>query len=103
MLTADEWSALILSVKVSLWCVAVILPPGVALGWLLARHQFRGKALIEAVAHLPMVLPPVVTGYVLLLAFGRHGWLGRWLESFGLSLAFSWKGAVLASAAMSFP
>ncbi len=104
MLTAEEWSALSLSVKVSLWCVALVLPPGVFLGWLLARRQFYGKSVIEAAAHLPMVLPPVVTGYLLLLSFGRNGWLGRWLkETFDLSVSFSWKGAVLASAVMSFP
>ncbi len=104
MLTPEEWSALWLSLKVSVWCVAAILPPGVLLGWLLARKQFYGKALVEAVVHLPMVLPPVVTGYMLLLALGRNGWLGRWLhEGLGVSVAFSWKGAVIASAVMSFP
>jgi molybdate transport system permease protein len=104
VLTPEEWSALALSLKVSVWCVAVVLPPGVLLGWLLARRQFRGKAAVEALVHMPMVLPPVVTGYVLLLGFGRNGWLGRWLHDwFGLSVAFSWKGAVIASAVMSFP
>lgn len=104
MLTSEEWSALSLSLKVSFWCVVAILPPGVLLGWLLARKQFWGKSLVEALVHLPMVLPPVVTGYVLLLSFGRNGWLGSWLRDwFGVSVAFSWKGAVIASAVMSFP
>lgn len=103
-LTPEESTALWLSLKISLWAVVVILPPGVLLGWLLARRQFPGKAAIEAAIHLPMVLPPVVTGYVLLLSFGRHGWLGAWLrESFGFSVSFNWKGAVIAAAVMSFP
>lgn len=104
MLTPEEWSALLLSLKVSFWSVVAILPPGVLLGWLLARRQFPGKSVVEAVVHMPMVLPPVVTGYVLLLAFGRNGWLGKWLhEVFGISVAFSWQGAAIASAVMSFP
>ena len=103
-LTAEEWSALSLSLKVSLWCVAAVIPPGVLLGWLLARRQFRGKSVLEAIVHMPLVLPPVVTGYVLLLTFGRNGWLGHWLyDWFGISVAFTWKGAVIASAVMSFP
>lgn len=103
-LTPEESSALWLSLKVSLWAVAAILPPGIFLGWLLARRQFPGKAVIEAAIHLPMVLPPVVTGYVLLLSFGRHGWLGSWLRDlFGISVTFNWKGAVIAAAVMSFP
>lgn len=104
VLTAEEWTALVLSVKVSLWAVLAILPPGVLLGWLLARRQFPGKAVVEAVVHLPMVLPPVVTGYMLLLSFGRNGWLGHRLDEwFGFSVSFSWKGAAIASAVMSFP
>lgn len=104
MLTAEERSALALSLQVSLCAVAALLPPGVLLGWLLARRQFPGKSVVEALVHLPMVLPPVVTGYVLLLTFGRNGWLGRWLNDvFGISVAFSWQGAAIASAVMSFP
>ncbi|SMF94260.1 molybdate transport system permease protein [Methylomagnum ishizawai] len=103
-LTPEELSALWLSLKVSLCAVLAILPPGIGLGWLLARRRFPGKALIEAALQLPMVLPPVVTGYVLLLLFGRRGWLGPWLkDTFGLSVAFSWKGAAIAAAVMSFP
>jgi molybdate transport system permease protein len=104
MLTAEEWSALLLSLKVALWCVVAVLPPGVLLGWLLARRQFRGKAALEAMVSIPLVLPPVVTGYVLLLTFGRNGWLGHWLDAaFGIRIAFTWKGAVIASAVMSLP
>ncbi len=104
MLTREEIAALGLSLKVSLWAVAAILPPGVLLGWMLARRRFPGKSVVEALVHLPMVLPPVVTGYVLLLTFGRNGWLGRSLhEAFGITLAFTWKGAAIASAVMSFP
>ena len=104
MLTEAEVSALLLSLRVSLWSVAATLPPGVLLGWVLARFQFAGKAAIEAVLHMPLVLPPVVIGYVLLLAFGANGWLGYWLaELFDVRVAFTWKGAAIASAVMGFP
>jgi molybdate transport system permease protein len=104
LLSWEEWQAIRLSVQVSLAAVAVSLPFGVALGWLLARHDFRGKVLVETVLNLPLVLPPVVTGYLLLVAFGRNGSLGglldRWL---GVRLVFDWKGAALASAVVAFP
>jgi len=104
MLTAEELSALTLSLKVSIWCVAATLPPGVLLGFLLAKRQFPGKAVVEAVLHMPLVLPPVVIGYMLLLTFGKNGWLGHWLDAaFGVSVAFSWKGAAIASGVMGFP
>jgi molybdate transport system permease protein len=104
MLTAEEWGVLELSLRVALCCVVISLPPGVGLGWLLARATFRGKMLLDGLCHLPLVLPPVVTGYVLLLLFGRRGLLGGMLErTFGLQLAFNWKGAVLASAVVGFP
>lgn len=104
MLSPEEWSALALSVKVAAWCMLIGLVPGVALAWLLARREFVGKALLDAIVHLPMVLPPVVPGYLLLLAFGRQGWAGAWLEKwFGASLAFHWTGAVLASLVMGLP
>lgn len=103
-LTPEELSALNLSLRVGLWCVVLSLGPAVAMGWLLGRRQFYGKALIEGLLQLPLVLPPVVTGYFLLLALGRNGWLGAPLyEWFGVSIAFTWQGAVLASIAMSFP
>jgi molybdate transport system permease protein len=104
MLTPDEIDALTLSLEVSLWAVAGMMMPGVLLGWLLARRQFVGKALLEATVHLPLVLPPTVTGYLLLLAFGRNGSIGRWLhDALGITLAFNWKGAAIAAAVMSFP
>lgn len=104
MLTTEEWHILILSLKVGLLCVVISLPFGIFLGWLLARHQFRGKALLDSVLHLPLVLPPVVTGYVLLRLFGRRGILGELLyDWFHIQLAFTWKGAVLASAVVGFP
>lgn len=103
-LNASELSALALSAKVSLWSVVLILVPGVFAGWLLAKREFRGKALLDGLFHLPLVLPPVVTGYVLLLLLGRNGSLGVWLHDvFGLTLAFNWHGAVVAAAVMGFP
>ena len=104
MLTPEEWEAFYLSLQVGLCCVLVSLPPGVLLGWLLARREFRGKLLLAGVCHLPLVLPPVVTGYLLLVMFGRRGVMGAFLEdTLGLTLAFNWKGAVLASAVVGFP
>lgn len=104
LLSPEEWRALALSVKVAAWCMALGLLPGIALAWLLARREFVGKALLDALVHLPMVLPPVVPGYLLLLAFSRQGVAGRWLyDTFGVSLAFHWTGAVLASLIMGLP
>jgi molybdate transport system permease protein len=104
LLTPGEWSAVRLSLLVALTATAASLPLGIALGHLLARRQFPGKALVETAVHLPLVLPPVVTGYLLLVTFGRRGWIGRFLEEwFGVSVVFTWKGAALASAVMAFP
>lgn len=103
-LSPEEQSALWLSIQVAGWCTLASLVPGVFCGWLLARKDFPGKALVDAAIHLPMVLPPVVPGYLLLVLFGANGVLGRWLDAwFGISFAFNWKGAVLASAVMGFP
>ncbi len=103
-LSPEEYMAMMLSLKVSFFSVAIILVPGIAVGWLLARCDFVGKSLLDGILHLPLVLPPVVTGYLLLLMLGRQGVVGRWLyEHFDLTLAFSWRGAVLATALMSFP
>lgn len=101
--TPEELAALGLSLRVSLWATVLSLPLAVAMAWLLARRDFAGKALLSALVHLPLVLPPVVTGYLLLLAFGRQGWLGGALESVGIVLAFRWTGAALAAAIMGFP
>ena len=99
-----EWTAVWLSARVALCSTALCLPAGIAVGWLLARVAFRGKFLVEVGVQLPMVLPPVVPGYLLLILFGTQGWIGSWLQAhFGIVLAFNWKGAVLASAVMAFP
>ena len=103
-LTPLEREALGLSLTVSFWSVLASLPFGLATAWLLARREFFGKALLDVVVHLPLVVPPVVVGYLLLLLFGRRGPLGAWLyETFGLTVAFTWKGAALAAAVMAFP
>ncbi len=103
MLSPAEWEVLALSLRVALSSVLLSLPPAIGMGWLLARCDFRGKLLVDGLCHLPLVLPPVVTGYVLLLMFGRRGWFGPLLEALGVNLAFDWKGAVLASAVVAFP
>ena len=104
MLTPVETTALELSLRVGLWAVAGGLPIAIALAYLLARGNFRGRALLAALVDLPLVLPPVVTGYLLLLAFGRRGPIGEFLaDYFGIVLAFRWTGAVLSCGVMSFP
>ncbi|NAW33324.1 MAG: molybdate ABC transporter permease subunit [Halomonas sp.] len=104
MLTPAEWEAILLSMKIGISAVVWILPPGIAIAWLLARHEFRGKALLDGLVHLPLVLPPVVVGYLLLVTMGRQGWLGRWLHDlFGIGLPFTWQGAAVASGVMAFP
>lgn len=103
-LTPEEWSAIRLSLVVATTAMIVSLPFGIALGYLLARQQFPGKSLVETALSLPLVLPPVVTGYLLLVVFGRKGPIGQYLEAwFGLTIVFTWKGAALASAVMAFP
>ncbi|GAA6199600.1 molybdate ABC transporter permease subunit [Aquicoccus sp. SU-CL01552] len=100
----EEWQAVALSLKVSLWAVGLSLPLSILAAYALARWQFRGKQLLNGIIHLPLILPPVVTGYLLLLGFGRRGPLGGVLEdAFGLVLAFRWTGAALAAALMAFP
>lgn len=103
-LTAVETEALRLSLWVSGWAVAASLPLGILAAWVLARMRFPGKNILDGLVHLPLVLPPVVTGYLLLVMLGRNGLVGALLNKyFGLVLAFNWKGAVLAAAVMSFP
>jgi molybdate transport system permease protein len=100
----DEWSAVFLSLKVATVATLASLPFGIAVAMLLARAEFWGKSLLNAVVHLPLVLPPVVTGYLLLLAFGRRGPLGIFFaDVFGLVFSFRWTGAALAAAIMGFP
>jgi molybdate transport system permease protein len=104
MLSAEEWSALLISLRVAAWSAAAMLIPGIACAWLLARRRFIGKTLLDALIHLPLVLPPVVVGYGLLMLLGRNGIVGRWLDqSLGIQLAFTWRAAAIASALMGFP
>ena len=104
MLSQLEIEALSLSLKVSSWAVACILLPGIAIAWLLARRDFPGKALLDGFVHLPLVLPPVAIGYVLLVMFGRNGPLGALLYDWGgVNLIFSWRGAAVAAGIMAFP
>ncbi|AZV77691.1 molybdate ABC transporter permease subunit [Parasedimentitalea marina] len=100
----EEWWALGLSLKVAFWATLLSLPFALLVSHALARWQFPGKQLLNALVHLPLFLPPVVTGYLLLITFGRRAPIGAWLEqTFGLVLAFRWTGAVLAAAIMGFP
>ena len=103
MLSPEELSALYLSAKVALFATVISLPFAIALAWVLARYEFRLKFLVEAVLQMPMVLPPVVLGYLLLVVFGQQGWIGRYLNQLGIQVAFNWKGAVLASIIVAFP
>ncbi|MGQ8974105.1 molybdate ABC transporter permease subunit [Acinetobacter schindleri] len=103
MLTPEELSALYLSAKVAGFATAISLPFAILLAWILARHEFRLKYVVETLLHLPMVLPPVVLGYLLLIVFGGNGWIGQWLQQWGIQLAFNWKGAVLAAMIVAFP
>jgi molybdate transport system permease protein len=98
------WTALGLSLKVAGWSTAINLVLGVAVGYLLARRNFVGRELLDALLTLPMVLPPTVLGYYLLVVIGKRGWLGAWLhQSFGINLIFTWQGAVIAATIVAFP
>ena len=103
-MSGAELDILLLSLKVAFWAMLGTLPAALALAYWLARHDFPGKALVDGVINLPLVLPPVVTGYLLLLAFGRHGVAGAFLEQhLGVTFAFRWTGAALAAAVMGLP
>jgi molybdate transport system permease protein len=103
-LSPDEWNAVRLSLKVATVAMVASLPFGIAVALLLARRDFWGKSLVNGLVHLPLVLPPVVTGYLLLLAFGRRGPVGAFLDdTFGIVFSFRWTGAALACAVMGFP
>ena len=102
-LTSEEWTAVELSLRIAVVATVVALPFGIAIAWLLARKDFWGKALLDGVVHLPLVLPPVVTGYLLLITFGRKGAVGAFLEQFGIVFSFRWTGAALACGVMGFP
>ena len=98
------WITLALTLKVAAWATGINLVLGVTVGWLLARRQFFGRELLDAVLTLPLVLPPTVMGYYLLVVIGRRGWLGEWLqERFGINLIFTWQGAVIAATLVAFP
>ncbi len=104
MLTPDDWDIVRLSLKVSAAAVLGVLPVAFALAWLLARCRFPGRLLLDGLVHLPLVVPPVVTGWLLLLAFGTNGPVGRWFaETLGISFMFRWTGAALAAAIMALP
>ena len=102
-LTPDEWTAILLSIRIASVATLVALPFGVAIGWLLARKEFWGKAVLDGLVLMPLVLPPVVTGYLLLLAFGRKGLFGAALADIGIVFSFRWTGAALACGIMGFP
>jgi len=103
-LSAMELSALGLSLQVAVTAVAVTLPIGIGIAWVLVRLRFPGRLLLDGIVHLPLILPPVVIGYLLLIGFGRRGVVGSWFwETFGLSIAFTWKGAAMAAGVMAFP
>ncbi len=102
-LSPDEWTAVRLSLKVATVAMLASLPVALAVAWLLARREFWGKSLLNGLVHLPLVLPPVVTGYLLLLSFGTRGPIGAFLAEFGIVFSFRWTGAALACAVMGFP
>jgi molybdate transport system permease protein len=103
-LTPEEWTAVQLSLRIALVATLVALPFGIAVAWVLARKEFWGKSLLDGIVHLPLVLPPVVTGYLLLISFGRKGPVGAFFENtFGVVFSFRWTGAALACGVMAFP
>ena len=102
-LSPDEWTAVALSLRIAVVATVVSLPFGIAVAWFLARKDFWGKALLDGVVHLPLVLPPVVTGYLLLITFGRKGAVGSFLADIGIVFSFRWNGAALACGVMAFP
>src|SRR5262245_52552350 len=103
-LTTDEWVAIVLSLRIAIVASIVALPFGIATAWLLARKNFWGKTVLDGIVHLPLVLPPVVTGYLLLISFGRRVPIGAFLDNtFGIVFSFRWTGAALACGVMGFP
>ncbi len=103
-LSPEEWNAVRLSIKVATWAMVASLPPGILIALLLARGKFWGKSVLNGIVHLPLIMPPVVTGYLLLLTFGRRGPAGAFLaEHFGIVFSFRWTGAALACGVMGFP
>lgn len=104
ILTQYEWQVLLLSLKIAGVAILLSLPVSIFVAWILARCQFWGKALFDGIVHLPLVLPPVALGYLLLVTMGRRGIIGQWLYQYlGINFSFNWKGAALASAVVAFP
>lgn len=104
MLTEYEYQALLLSLKVAFFAILWLIPMGIGIAWGLARKQFVGKSVVDSLVHLPLVLPPVVIGYLLLISMGRQGFVGQWLyQQFDIVFSFSWKGAVLACIVVALP
>jgi molybdate transport system permease protein len=99
----QEWQAVVLSLKVAFWATLVSLPFAIIVSHILARWNFAGKQILNGLVHLPLILPPVVTGYILLLLFGANGPMGQFLNNLGIGVAFHWTGAALAAAIMGFP
>ncbi|MCH8467845.1 MAG: molybdate ABC transporter permease subunit [Roseinatronobacter sp.] len=100
----DEWQAVRLSLRVAFWATLLSLPLGIAVAYILARWEFPGKQVLNGLVHMPLILPPVVTGYLLLITFGRRGAVGQFLDEwFGIVLSFRWTGAAVAAAVMAFP
>lgn len=98
-----EWQAVILSAKIAFWATLLMGPVAILTAYALVRWRFPGKAFLNGLVHLPLILPPVVTGYLLLLVFGTQGFVGGWLKDLGIVLAFRWTGAALAAGVMAFP
>ncbi|MEF1254388.1 molybdate ABC transporter permease subunit [Vibrio sp. M260112] len=104
VLTEYEYQALLLSLKVAFFAIIWLIPMGIGIAWGLARKQFVGKSVVDSLVHLPLVLPPVVIGYLLLISMGRQGFVGQWLyQQFDIVFSFSWKGAVLACIVVALP
>ncbi|MEF1282938.1 molybdate ABC transporter permease subunit [Vibrio sp. M250220] len=104
VLTEYEYQALLLSLKVAFFAILWLIPMGIGIAWGLARKQFVGKSVVDSLVHLPLVLPPVVIGYLLLISMGRQGFVGQWLyQQFDIVFSFSWKGAVLACIVVALP
>lgn len=103
MLSPEELNVLLLSLKVSFWATACSLPVGMGAAWILARYDFPGKILVDGLVHLPLVLPPVVVGYLLLVTLNPNGSIGRMLSQVGIEIGFTWIGASVAAAIMAFP
>src|SRR4051794_7637766 len=102
-MTAEDWQVALFTIWAALVSVAIIVPPGLALAWLLARKKWRGKTLVETLITLPLVIPPVATGLILLYLFGKRGPIGHMLAKIGIEVVFTWKAVVLALSIMSLP